>query len=936
MSGNSSPPQATPAVPATSPCPCATCTFPVVVHNPPAQPTITYRWGDYTGFRAALLVPAASPPMPAETELSQPGGEAIWRPTAGSGDLALQVAEWWAYLADILTLYTERAANQSYIRTADLPESLPRLVPLLGYRPAPAIGAQVTLAGLVRGPRPVTLPQGLQVQSKPGPGQQPQVFELSAQTVIQPVPAVPSVPQTTLMPALTTGQTTGQVLLASNPGNLKVGDEVLLLSSTWNGTDATYAVCSVTAIAPATGGTSVAFNITSLGGGNGVPGAANWQLLKASSSSPIYPYMANPPYAIVQTAGGPLVAQAIDAERAPIRGARLGARVIPSAGSAFDIGATTATSNGLVSAVDTGAISAAGAGAASAGVTGFASAAYYPITSEAYQPIYIPPSNTVELASVVRSIAPGAVIVVENPVAGSTIVPVPGYVTSVTELISYANNPSNPSQWPPAGSPANTTEPAVPIPHTMLSFNTMGTLVPADASSLIVRYGYAAVGTLIDPPVAGAVQTGSITLNPAGLAASGLATNAPLLVADANGDGATATLGTGGVVTIDPAPPLVPPLQVFSNLLAFTRGKTIQQEVLGNGNPAIAGQNFTLQTAPVTYLAAQPGVSGPGYSSTITLWVNGVQWAEVPTFYGQGPTAQVFVTQEDTSGNTHVLGGDGVNGARFPSGTNNIVANYRIGSGAALPPPTSVSVLLQPQPGLQALVNPVPPSGGADSAASSALRQLAPQSVVTFGRAVSVDDYAAIAAATPGVARVSAAYAFDPVQQRPVVTLWVGDDSQAVGKAQAAIAPISDPNRPISIKAANPVQISIALTYVRDPRYLDAAVLAGVRTALADPSVGLFGSNVVQIGQAFYDSQIYAVCLKVPGVQAVHNLQVTVGPPPVIYYVWQLSSVWVGGLRRTISAAGGCTGHRYSPGADGFFALQNTPATLQLSGTPGT
>jgi predicted phage baseplate assembly protein len=358
--------------------------------------------------------------------------------------------------------------------------------------------------------------------------------------------------------------------------------------------------------------------------------------------------------------------------------------------------------------------------------------------------------------------------------------------------------------------------------------------------------------------------------------------------------------------------------------------------VLGSGNPAIAGQNFTLQNAPVTYLAAQPGVSGSGYSSTITLWVNGVQWTEVPTFYGQGPTAQVFVTQEDTSGNTHVLGGDGINGARFPSGTNNIVANYRIGSGAALPPPTSISVLLQPQPGLQALVNPVPPSGGADAASASALRQLAPQSVVTFGRAVSVDDYAAIAAATPGVARVSAAYVFDPVQQRPVVTLWVGDDSSAVGKAQAAIAPISDPNRPISIKPANPVQISIALTFVRDPRYLDAVVLAGVQAALADPSVGLFGSNVVQIGQIFYDSQIYAACLKVPGVQAVHNLQVSVGPPPTIYYVWQLSSVWVRGLRRTIGAVGGCSGHQYSPGSDGFFVLQNTPAGLQLGGTPGT
>ena len=863
-----------------NPCPCSGGAFPVVVYNAPAQPAIAYRWGDYTGFRAALLQPAV-PPLPAETELTQPGGAQIWRPAPDSGDLALQVAEWWAYLADILTLYTERAANQAYIGTADLPESLPRLVPILGYRPRPAIGAQLTLAGLVRGPRPVTLPQGLQVQSKPGPGQQPQLFELTAATVIQPVAPVATLPQTTPMATLPTTVTPGQgaagqgtpaqVLVSGNPRNLKVGDEVLLVSSTWAGADGNYAICNVTTITPATGaspvGTSVGLNITAVGGGTGSSGASNWRLLKSVSSSTIYSYL-----------------------------------------------------QGIESLVF----------GSSANGTGF-----------------------VQLASVVRSIAPGDIILIENPSASTAnpplqgYNPVLGYVSQVDELVYYANNPTQPNVWPPSSSPPST-EPAIPIPHTQIAFATPNTIPGGDIGTLIVRYGYAAVGTLVDVPVTGAAQTSTATLDPAslataglpssGVATPGLALGSALLIADANGDGATATLGSGGVVAVDPAAPtLVPPLQVFSNLLAFTRGKTIANEVLGNGNPAIAGQDFTLQNAPVTYLADQPGRSGPGYSSTVSLYVNNVQWTEVPSFFGQDSNAQVFVTQEDEQGNTHVLGGDGVNGRLFPSGVSNIVASYRTGSGAALPPPTSVTVLIQPQPGLRALVNPVPPYGGADAAAPSALRKLAPQSVVTFGRAVSVDDYASVAAATPGVARVSAAYAFDSVQQRPVVTLWVGDNPNAVTAARSAIAPISDPNRPISILAANPVQISIALTYVRNPAYLDPPVNAALQTALADPNLGLFGSAVVQIGQAFYDSQIYAACLAVPGVQAVHSLQVTVGSPPVIRYFWQLLSVWVGGLRvRTPANSQGCTGHRYSPGADGFFVLQNTPATLQLNGTPGT
>ena len=87
--------------------------------------------------------------------------------------------EWWAYLCDILTFYNERIANQAYLGTADLPESVNRLIFLLGYRPRPGIGATGTLAALATGPAPFTLPAGFQVQSKPGPGQQPQIFELA-------------------------------------------------------------------------------------------------------------------------------------------------------------------------------------------------------------------------------------------------------------------------------------------------------------------------------------------------------------------------------------------------------------------------------------------------------------------------------------------------------------------------------------------------------------------------------------------------------------------------------------------------------------------------------------------------------------------------------------------------------------------------------------
>ena len=79
--------------------------------------------------------------------------------------------------------YNERIANQDYLRTADLPESVKNLIALLGYRPRPAIGAVGALAALLSpgpnfGGRAVVLPKGLQFQSKPTPGQTPQTFRI--------------------------------------------------------------------------------------------------------------------------------------------------------------------------------------------------------------------------------------------------------------------------------------------------------------------------------------------------------------------------------------------------------------------------------------------------------------------------------------------------------------------------------------------------------------------------------------------------------------------------------------------------------------------------------------------------------------------------------------------------------------------------------------
>ena len=138
------------------PCDAVPARWPV--SNPGGLRRIAYRVGDFAPFRHALLRH-----LDGETEL------AVWRPTAGS-DLGLQVVDWWAYVADILTFYNERIANEAYLGTAHPRRASAAWSACSATGRGRGSAPSRTLAVIASGPGPLVLPAGLAIASKAAPG----------------------------------------------------------------------------------------------------------------------------------------------------------------------------------------------------------------------------------------------------------------------------------------------------------------------------------------------------------------------------------------------------------------------------------------------------------------------------------------------------------------------------------------------------------------------------------------------------------------------------------------------------------------------------------------------------------------------------------------------------------------------------------------------
>jgi hypothetical protein len=771
---------------------------PGLVQNRPGLSAIAYRSGTWREFKASLLASLSAQQHAPLARLT----------TRADDDFTIALLDAFATVADVLTFYQERIANEGYLRTATERRSILELARLIGYELGPGVAAETLLAFTVDdapgAPGRVTVDVRVKVQSVPGQDEKPQTFETVEQIEARAEwnAMAPRALQAQALP-----QNATELYLAGVATNLKPGDGLLLVSPQRAAGDENAAWDFVRLTRVQTDDTSRTTRV-------------EWETGLAHAYSMATPATAPLVYALRTRA-------AIFGHNAP------DPKLLPDAT-----------------------------------LTRFVNAGSIDSATDPHWKFPGPGTPDIELDAPYPAIRAGSWTVLTMPFWYSTLVDL-FRVTRAQE-----------------GGEENF---GLSGKVTLLSFDRQGYLFWFGLGRRgATVFGQSERLTLAERPAPPTVDAGAKTIL-LGTAVGALPAGRRLLIAGVDAASATAFTEEAVVDTASSTvlshvdPPitvteltLVAGLQrtyrrdsvtILGNVAAATQGETVA-EVLGAGDASRSYQGFTLRQPPLTFVRSD--ASPTGAVSTLELRVNDLRWDQAPFFYGRGPAERVYTTRIDDDGSTVVQFGDGVHGARLPTGQENVRATYRKGVGTAGNVLAGRLTTLLTRPlGLKAAQNPAPAVGGDDPEPRDAARDNAPLQVRTLDRVVSLLDYEDFARAYSGIAKALATWSWDG-QHRGVFLTVAGPQGDAVAddvlaKLESSIRKAGDPFVPLRLKSYRSATFRVRFKVKVDPAYDKPAVLAHVVEHLRDR----FSFAARAFGQFVALAEVVATVQAVPGVVAV-------------------------------------------------------------------
>jgi hypothetical protein len=307
-------------------------------------------------------------------------------------------------------------------------------------------------------------------------------------------------------------------------------------------------------------------------------------------------------------------------------------------------------------------------------------------------------------------------------------------------------------------------------------------------------------------------------------------------------------------------------VNINANVARSTHGET-KEVALGSGDPTQKFQEFVLKHSPLTYLS---GSTASGTKSTLQVNIDGSKWDEKESFEGMGYSERAFITHRSDDGKTTVIFGDGATGRLPSSGQENVKAKYRIGIGSdGLLEADQLSILMTRPLGVRGVTNPLNTSGAEDPESLDEVRWNAPRTVLTMDRIVSLLDYKNFAQGFAGVGKATS-YMVTIGGDNVVLVAVSGEEGEELDVDHrktlvGAIELYKDPAARFTVRSFLPRAFNVeAKIIVSGDREFD-----DVKVAVEDALKEAFSFESRNFGQAVTISEVISVIQGVEGVEAV-------------------------------------------------------------------
>lgn len=262
------------------------------------------------------------------------------------------------------------------------------------------------------------------------------------------------------------------------------------------------------------------------------------------------------------------------------------------------------------------------------------------------------------------------------------------------------------------------------------------------------------------------------------------------------------------------------------------------------------------------------------YNDVTTDVVQWVTWYEVPTVAAARPTQSVYSTYIDDLGYTYVLFGDGASGRIPPAGAQ-VELTYRYGAGARGNTIGANTLTVLDEGGslptqLLTVTNASSPIGGSDPESLSSMRFSIPKGAQIRERAVTIDDFHALAMQVPGVGKaVAYGQVYSAVNIRVAPSSGNMDVAADMKILRQSVQTYLEPRILIGSKV-----------YVEDAEWtdiwikIDLHVLDGFDRDLTKASVeqairSAFSFDNMDLGEGVHIGEVYRRAMRVEGVDWV-------------------------------------------------------------------